>query len=143
MQVGQDVLAALSAAKIEGDRLMLGQQLDRSLYQRTDKVIAAAGGAWNRKAKAHLFSGSALDAIEPIILTGEVSTLCRAQGFGIFFSPAPVADQMRDKPRRSGRGRIPQGFPAVIARTQQASLLLPTLALPCRMSLLFAIDPHL
>src|SRR5581483_5829434 len=42
----------------------------------------------NRKAKAHVFDGSAEDAIEPVMLTGEVTRV--QQEFGFFESTAAV-----------------------------------------------------
>ena len=48
------------------------EQLDRNMYQRTNKVLEAAGGKWNRKAQAHLFDDDAFTRIDQIILTGQV-----------------------------------------------------------------------
>jgi N12 class adenine-specific DNA methylase len=39
------------------DRVFLPDDLDRKLYQQVNKALESAGGVWNRKAKAHLFSG--------------------------------------------------------------------------------------
>ncbi|WP_233874198.1 methyltransferase [Paraburkholderia adhaesiva] len=65
--------------------------LGRQLYQRTDKVLKAAGGEWNRKARAHLFDCDAADAIEQIILSGEVTV---AQDFGFFPTPATIVQRL-------------------------------------------------
>ena len=72
MRVDVEVLNVLSAAECNGDKLVLTGQLDRNLYTRTNKVIEAAGGKWNRKAKAHVFDIDASERIEQIILTGDV-----------------------------------------------------------------------
>lgn len=72
MRVDNEVLTVLSACQCEGNNLILTGQLDRNLYTRTNKVIEAAGGKWNRKAKAHVFDIDASDRIEQIILTGDV-----------------------------------------------------------------------
>lgn len=74
MRVPPEVLAVLDRATCEGRALSLAAlgQLDRKLYVATDKVLRAAGGQWSRPARAHLFDGDAAEAIEPIILTGEV-----------------------------------------------------------------------
>ncbi len=72
MQVSQDVLAVLSDASIADNAVALTAQLDRSLYTRTNKMLEAAGGKWNRKAKAHLFDSDAGDRIDQIILTGSI-----------------------------------------------------------------------
>ncbi|SFJ68531.1 N-6 DNA methylase [Methylobacterium brachiatum] len=74
MRVSQDVLAVLDRASCEGNALSLVAlgKLDRKLYADINKALEAAGGKWNRKAQAHLFEGDAAEAIEPIILTGEI-----------------------------------------------------------------------
>ena len=92
MKVETEVLAVLSAAETKGNALVLVGQLERRLYERTNKVLDAAGGKWNKKAKAHLFDGDAADAMEQIILTGEVSFA--KQEFGIFFTPPPVVQRV-------------------------------------------------
>lgn len=92
MKVDQEVMRLLSASRTEDNKLFItGGQLDRSLYARLDKTLKAAGGKWNTKAKAHLFNGSAADAIENIIITGEVTVL---QDFGYFPTPPAVVEQL-------------------------------------------------
>ena len=91
MRVDQEVLTVLSRASIEGNALTLVGQLDRKIYERTNKVLEAAGGKWNRKAKAHVFDGSAADTIEQIILTGEITV---PQDFGYFPTPAPIVARL-------------------------------------------------
>ncbi|MGI0509077.1 SAM-dependent methyltransferase [Burkholderia sp. ZZQ-2] len=91
MRITTDVLATLSAAETTGNQLKLVGQLERSLYERTNKVLEAAGGKWNRKAKAHVFDGDAGDAIEQIILTGEITI---PQDFGYFPTPSSVVDRL-------------------------------------------------
>lgn len=89
MQVQQDVLAVLDGAQITGSNLVIRQVLDRKLYTEVNKVLVAAGGKWNRSAKAHVFDGNAADMIEPIILTGEVTNT--KSEFGFFPTPHPIA----------------------------------------------------
>lgn len=86
MKVDNDVLLVLTHAQCEGNALRLVGQLDRKLYERTNKVLEAAGGKWNRKAKAHLYEGDAAEAMEQIILTGECE-INRKQNFGYFPTP--------------------------------------------------------
>lgn len=93
-QISQDVLKVLDAATIEGALLTLNGNLDRKLYVETNKVIEAAGGKWNRGKKAHVFDGEAMDAIEPIILTGEYRRA--KQDFGQFDTPEQLAEQVVD-----------------------------------------------
>lgn len=91
-QIAENVLKVLDAAIVEGSKVFLTGQLDRKLYTETDKVLQAAGGKWNRSAKAHVFDSDANDALEPIILTGEYSRT--KQDFGQFDTPADLADEV-------------------------------------------------
>ncbi|WP_421591137.1 methyltransferase [Shinella sp. M27] len=93
-QIAENVLKVLDAAVVEGSRVFLTGQLDRKLYTETDKVLQAAGGKWNRSAKAHVFEGDANDALEPIILTGEYSRT--KQDFGQFDTPSELAETVVD-----------------------------------------------
>ncbi|MBA1200506.1 class I SAM-dependent methyltransferase [Pseudomonas capeferrum] len=92
MKVDTEVMAALSASRTDGNKLFITSgQLDRNLYARLDKVLKAAGGKWNTKAKAHLFADDAADAIENIILTGEIAV---PKDLGFFPTPGPVVDRL-------------------------------------------------
>lgn len=92
MKVEHDVLAVLSRAQIAENRLVLTGQLDRKLYERTNKVLEAAGGVWNRKAKAHLFEGCASTRIEQVILTGSIEI--PKDEFEFFPTPADLAIEL-------------------------------------------------
>ncbi|PSS62481.1 SAM-dependent methyltransferase [Ensifer sp. NM-2] len=93
-QISEDVLKVLDAATLEGAKVFLTGALDRKLYTETNKVLEAAGGKWNRSAKAHVFDGDAADALEPIILTGEYSRT--KQDFGQFDTPHVLAENVVD-----------------------------------------------
>lgn len=88
MKIHADVLPVLSLAAIDGNAVRLTGQLDRKLYLRTNEVLEALGGKWNRKAKAHLFDRDATLAIETALLTGEVTTY---KDIGFFPTPEPLA----------------------------------------------------
>lgn len=92
MKVSTDVLQVLDRAETDGPRLILTGQLDRKLYTATAKAIEAAGGKWNRKAGAHLFDGEAAEAIEQMLLTGEI--VSSKQEYGYFPTPVPIVDQL-------------------------------------------------
>lgn len=92
MRVENDVLSVLSAADVSGNALTLTGQLDRQLYTKTNKVIEAAGGKWNRKAKAHIFDGDAAERIEQIILTGDV--VVPKDDFEYFPTPDDVVSRL-------------------------------------------------
>lgn len=91
MKVSTDVLEVLDRAETDGPALRLVGQLDRNLYTRTNKVLEAAGGKWNRRARAHLFGQDAADAIEQILLTGEITT---PQDLGYFPTPTAVVERL-------------------------------------------------
>lgn len=95
MKVDDSVLNVLGNASMDGARLVLVGQLDRKLYEQTNKVLEAAGGKWDRKAKAHVFPVDAAAAMEQIIQTGEV-TLIRTiqQDFGYFPTPPAVVARL-------------------------------------------------
>lgn len=93
MKVAQDVLEVLDRSEIAGPRLTLPpEHLDRAMYVRVAKVIELAGGMWNKKAKCHLFAGSAEEAMEPIFLTGEITDAKKE--FGEFFTPSQIVNRM-------------------------------------------------
>lgn len=85
--IDQGTLAHLSAATCHGEELRLSSTLDRGVYAKVKKVIEAAGGKWNRGAAAHIFTGGAAEAIEPILMTGSI---IRPQDMGQFDSPPAV-----------------------------------------------------
>lgn len=118
MKIDKEVLAVLSRATVAGNALTITDgQLDRALYARTDKVLKAAGGKWNTKAKAHLFAGDAETRIEQILLTGDIVI---PQDFGYFPTPpavvarlvelAEVEHGMRLLEPSAGRGAIASAF---------------------------------
>lgn len=94
MHVTQDVLSVLSDCQFQANQLVLPDQLDRSLYVKTNKVIELAGGKWNRKAKAHLFPDNAEERIELVILTASVDK--PKDDFNFFPTSEKVIRQMLD-----------------------------------------------
>ncbi|WP_313495401.1 methyltransferase [Pseudoxanthomonas mexicana] len=117
MRVNPRILTILSNATTEGRSLTLVGQLDRKDYVAANEVIEAAGGKWNRKAKAHVFDGDAADAMEQVLLTGEVTI---PQDFGYFPTPpavvarlvelAQVAQGQRLLEPSAGKGNIATAF---------------------------------
>jgi len=99
MRVSPEVLAVLDRATCEGRALSLLAlgQLDRKLYADTDKVLRAAGGKWSRPARAHLFDGDAAEAVEPILLTGEVISV--RQELQQFYTPPALARRVIEEAR--------------------------------------------
>lgn len=89
--VAREVLEVLQRCHTDGNNLVLPEQLDRAMYVATNKVLEAAGGKWNRSAKAHVFPGPADEAMDAVLLTG---TIARPQDFGFFETPREIVDQM-------------------------------------------------
>ena len=94
MRVDDDVLAVLSRADTNGQSLVLVGQLDRKMYERTNKVLEAAGGKWSRRDKAHIFDDDAADRIDQIILSGEVEV--PKDEFNFFPSPPAVVARLME-----------------------------------------------
>ena len=92
MKVDIEVLQVLSGVRVEGSALFIEAQLDRKLYARTNKVLEAAGGKWNRSKQAHLFEGDASDRIEQILQTGDIAI--PKDDFNFFPTPANVAKRV-------------------------------------------------
>lgn len=93
-KIDDNVLAVLTGAvDATGNRAIITQQLARPDYVAVDKVLRAAGGAWDRKAKAHLFpvGTDAGEVINSLCLTGTYTT---ASDDGWFPTSAVVADQL-------------------------------------------------
>jgi len=91
MKINPDVLTVLSRAEVSDNRLVLPQHLDRKLYERTNKVLEAAGGRWSRKARAHLFDCDVQEVIDSVLLTEEIRT---SQEFGYFPTPRPLVERL-------------------------------------------------
>lgn len=92
MRINENVLAVLSAMEcIDNEARITSGQLDRKLYLETNKVLEALGGKWNRKAKAHLFTGDAARLLDTVITAGEVTT---AREVGFFETPEELASEL-------------------------------------------------
>jgi SAM-dependent methyltransferase len=73
IKLDNDVRDVLTKAVIEGNLLRLTGQLDRRLYERTNKALEALGGKWNRGKKAHVFDGDPRAAIAAAAEDGKVA----------------------------------------------------------------------
>ena len=94
MIIDNEVLVTLGRATVTGNQLVLTGQLDRNLYTRTNKVLEAAGGKWNRKEKAHVFDSDAAERIEQLMLTGSI--VIPKDDFQFFPTPPDVASRVHD-----------------------------------------------
>jgi type I restriction-modification system DNA methylase subunit len=103
MKVDNEVINVLSNAAIFGEFLTLPSYLTRPLYMRTNVVLEAAGGKWNRSKKAHVFPEAPNDLIDQIIITGEISI---PQDFGYFPSPPAVVERIMELAEIRSRHRV-------------------------------------
>lgn len=153
-KIDQTTLAHLSAATCHGEELRLSSTLDKGVYAKIKKIIEAAGGKWNRGAAAHIFPGGAAEAIEPILLTGEI---IKPSDMGQFDSPPAVVEQimrMADiKPGMlvlepsAGMGNIAREARGAVADVRcveidpRRAALLSAAAFPTRCADFMSIDP--
>lgn len=90
-KISNAVLDILGECRAIENRLQITAQLDRKVYAEVNKIIEAAGGKWDKKAKAHIFAGDAAEALEPIILTGEI---IKPSDMGQFDTPMALAREI-------------------------------------------------
>lgn len=88
--ISPEVRAVLARSRTDNRNLYLpDEQLDRATYTKVAKALELAGGKWSRSARAHVFAGSAGDALESLLLTGKVVDLKKK--LQAFYTPAEVA----------------------------------------------------
>lgn len=95
-KIEADVVEVLRGAQVSPDGLMLTLpgQLERSLYVRVDKVLTGLGGAWNRKAKGHLFQSPVRDLVEDAVEAGAFEKL--KDVYQWFPTPREVVERLVD-----------------------------------------------
>lgn len=91
-----EVRTILSQATITADRVTLPPgQLERSLYAQVNKALEAAGGTWNRKAQAHLFTTDPRAYLAAMLDSAEGTQLQRKQSvLQAFWTPPALARRM-------------------------------------------------
>jgi predicted RNA methylase len=95
MKISDEVLKVLSEGNTVGKAYFLpAGQLERLMYTKVNKVLEAAGGKWDRKAKAHIFANDAENRIDQIIVTGEVDL--PKDEFEFFPTPLDVVKKFRE-----------------------------------------------
>jgi len=91
--IEQEVLGILTNSRIEGNVLYLPpEKLERKLYEKVNKVLSQIGGKWNREEGGHVFEDDPADAIDQILLTGQV--LDRKKEFQFFPTPKKIAEEI-------------------------------------------------
>ena len=88
-----DALTVIEAGRAEGNLFYLpDRHLSRELYVKTNEILKALGGKWNRKQKAHVFDRDIEAEIQAVIDSGSVYD--KKKDLQIFETPAVVAEQM-------------------------------------------------
>jgi hypothetical protein len=87
-----EVVEVLRASSIQGPALKLNGQLDRKLYEKTNKILVALGGKWNRKAGAHLFEEDPGAVIQEAMEAGSVVDSIKT--FQFYPTPLVVAQEL-------------------------------------------------
>jgi hypothetical protein len=95
MRLTGDILDALGSAHPDGHLLYLGGRLDSTLYKQVDALLQAAGGRWDSRRKAHVFPGSAWDAVMTLTAQERVTTAAEAKrADGWFPTPAEIVERL-------------------------------------------------
>jgi len=93
MKIEQNILEIIEQGKTVDNLYYLpNRQLDRKTYLSVNKVLDSLGGKWNRKAKAHVFESDISDAIDDVLLSGEV--IAPKDEFQFFETPPDRVDQL-------------------------------------------------
>lgn len=91
--IAPTVLNILERGRMDANQYFLpSERLDRKDYEAVNKILEACGGRWNRKAKAHLFEGSAEEALAEALQSGRVTN--QKQELGFFETPPSLAHQL-------------------------------------------------
>lgn len=93
IKLTDDVRAILEKSAITGNLLVLPEgQLDRKFYESVAKVIALAGGKWNRGQKGFVFSSDPREKLGLALETGViVDTKKERQAF---YTPDEIAEEL-------------------------------------------------
>lgn len=91
MKIDAATMDTLRALKIEGNRVVITEKLDRKSYTRVNEVLATLGGKWTRKVAAHVFASDPAPLIAGVLDTGTVET---DADMGFFPTPPAVGNAL-------------------------------------------------
>jgi hypothetical protein len=89
----EDVLSIVKGMEWDNDGKLgkiTGGQLDRKLYEKTNKALSAMGGQWNRKAGGHIFAYDPRPQVEGLLDNGVLTI----EKDGFFETPLAVCKRM-------------------------------------------------
>lgn len=92
LALGQETLRVLSSGELDGTvfRITAGQ-LPRKLYESVNEALERLGGRWDRRTRGHVFQEDPSEALDRVILTGEVGP---ANELNFFETPPLLARRM-------------------------------------------------
>lgn len=97
IEISEETKAILRRAVIEQNTLKIIEKLERKVYLDVNAVLEAAGGKWNKKAKAHLFDGDPAQILGLSVDNGFITkeyVLDTKRSYSQFFTPMQLAAQM-------------------------------------------------
>lgn len=94
VRIPPDVREILHKIDCDGPRAKIVEQLDRAMYQKVAKVLAALGGKWNRSAQATVFPEDAGPLIADCAAAGEY--VDAKKQFQFYETPRDVVNMMLD-----------------------------------------------
>jgi predicted RNA methylase len=105
LQIPPHVAAILRKATTSGNVLFLNQPgLPRPDYDATNKVLAAAGGKWDRKAGGHVFPGDPMTKLGLAMETGAIQKEKTEQQLRqAFYTPPALAARVVELAEVSGK----------------------------------------
>lgn len=128
--VSDEVLEVLRRCKITEDRVVLpGGQLDRSVYVAVDKVLKAAGGKWDRKAKTHVFERDPREVLKGVLEFG-IATKVK-QTLQQFYTPPALASLVVKLARVRNGNRVLEPSAGEGALAIEALRVAPSIKLSC------------
>jgi predicted RNA methylase len=97
MVIPPDTIEALKLIEVNGTAAKITEPLDRKLYEKVNKALAALGGTWSRQKQSHEFDEDPSITIADAITTGEIEVIKDPkQIFQFYETPYNVAENMID-----------------------------------------------
>jgi len=93
MKIEKHILDIIEQGNVDGNLYFLpNYQLDRKTYLAVNKVLESLEGKWNRKLRVHIFESNISDAIDDVLLTGEI--INKKNEFQFFETPRNIVEQL-------------------------------------------------